>query len=257
MSTNRGIQVTLFDTHVRVPNGMGSFKNVTLQDFYQEIGRICAGADQTSQPKQSFRLPNEAVSVRYNQHELDILMYFEEAKREIRYGDSKYTIPFPATVVFVKLKSNGKGGWAVEGVRWLCTDYKEDEIPNLSEWEITPRNYSNHLWCLPFPNQYGDGNMCVGRNSYRSLYTHDLRGLNELYHHILIASPFNDDLWHRGVNGLNYSGSSPRGWFKLLSEQESFPYHRLSGYPQPTDEQPADDENYALDGDDEEGDDDE
>lgn len=253
--SNEGIQITLFETHARVPNGMGSFKNVSLQDLHQEIGRVCAGAEQNSQPKQSFRLPNEAVSVRYNQHELDVLMYFEEAKREVTYGDRKYTIPFPATVVLVRLKSNDKGGWAVEAVRWLCTDYKEDEIPNLSEWEFTPRGYSNHLWCLPFPNQYGEGNMCVGRNSYRSLYTHDLRGLNELYYHILIASPFNDDLWHNAVRILDYSGNSPRGWFKMLSEQEAFPYYKLSGYPQPAQaSEEADDENYALEDEEEEDD---
>jgi hypothetical protein len=256
MSNNsQGLEVTIFPTHVRVPNGMGSFKTISLHDFYQEIGRVAAGANPDSQPKQSFRLPNEAVSVRYNKNELDVLMYFPEEKREVRYGSSTYTIPFPNTVILVSLKSNGKNGWTVERVKWLCTDYTMDEVPNIADWNFTPAQWSNHLWVLPFPNQYGDGGMCVGRNSYRSLYTHDLRGLNELFHHILIASPFNDDLWHRGVSGLRYDGSSPRGWFKILSDLETFPYNRLGGYPQqPTAEETADDENYALE-EDEDGED--
>lgn len=251
MSNEQGLQVTIFATHVRVPNGMGSYKNVSLHDFHKEISRVAAGNEQESQPKQGFRLPNEAVSVRYNQHELEILMYFPEAMREVRHGNSKFTIPFPNTVVLVPMKSNGKGGWTVERVKWLCTDYTMDEVPNIADWDFTPRQFANHLWVLPLPNQYGDGGMCVGSNSYRSLYTHDLRGLNELYYHILIASPFNNDLWHRGVNGLRFEGDA-KGWFRALAEMTAFPYNRLGGYPQqPTAEETADDENYALEEDDE------
>lgn len=237
MST--GLQVTIFPTHVRVPNGLGSFKNVSIHDFHQEISRVATGGEQVSQPKVSFRLPSEAVSVRYNLHEIDVLMYFPETKREIRHNSSKYTIPFPNTVVFASLKSNGKNGWALERVKWLCTDYKEDEVPNLDKWEITPSQYSNHLWPLPFPNQYGDGGMCVGHNSYRSLYTNDLRGLNELFYHILVASPFNDDIWHRGAAGLRYEGSNAQGWFKILARLNEFPYDRLGGYPRTAPAAPA------------------
>lgn len=232
MSNNQGMTVTIFPTHVRVPNGLGAFKNVSLQDFTNEISRVQAGQEQQQAPKLSFRLPNEAVSVRYNQHELEILMYFEEAKREIRYGNRKYTIPFPATVIKVTLKSNGKGGWTVEGVKWLCTDYKEDEVPNLSNWEFINRNYNNHLWTLPFPNQYGDGGMCTGANSYRSLYQYDLRGLNELFYTILVASPFNNDLWGYGNRGVRMEGNGPGDWFNQLSRLDKYPWHLMPGYPQ-------------------------
>lgn len=232
MSNEQGMQVTIFPNHVRVPNGMGSYKNVTLHDFYQEIARVAAGNDQEqSQPKQSFRLPNEAVSIRYNQHDLDVLMYFPEEMREVRHGTAKFTIPFPNTVIFCTLKNNGKGGFAVENVRWFATDYKMDEVPSLEKWEMVAQQYRNHLWILPFPNQYGNGGMCVGANSYRSLYTRDLRGLNELYHHILVGSPFNDDLWHRSVNGLRHDGNA-RAWFRYLSTLTQFPYDHLGGYPQ-------------------------
>ena len=233
MSNEQGLQVTIFATHVRVPNGMGSYKNVSLHDFHKEISRVAAGNEQESQPKQGFRLPNEAVSVRYNQHELEILMYFPEAMREVRHGNSKFTIPFPNTVVLVPMKSNGKGGWTVERVKWLCTDYTMDEVPNIADWDFTPRQFANHLWVLPLPNQYGDGGMCVGSNSYRSLYTHDLRGLNELYYHILIASPFNDDLWPR--SNVLKSPPNVRSWLTTLSKEEKFPWHMMVGQPnQPT-----------------------
>lgn len=252
MSNEQGMVVTIFPTHVRVPNGLGAYKNVSLQDFYSEIARVAAGTEQAGKPKQSFRLPNETLSVRYNEHELELLMYFPESKQNIRHGSSKFTVPFPNTVIHVNLKSNGKGGWAVEGVKWFCTDYSMDEVPNIDKWDFTPRQYQNHLWVLPLPNQYGNGGMCVGSNSYRSLYTHDLRGLNELYYHILIASPFNNDLWHRGVNGLRFDGNGAAAWFRFLSTLEAFPYNRLGGYPQqPTAEEAAADENYALEEDDE------
>lgn len=228
-----GIQVTIFNSHVRVPNGIGSYKNITLQDFHQEIGRVVAGSDQVETPKVALRLPNECVAVRFNQHEVELLMYFEEAKRPIRYREDKpREIPFPATVIRVFLKSNGKGGWTVEQVKWLCTDYKEDEVPGLDgKWsDFRPAAMVNHLWTLPFPNQYGDGAMCVGRNSYRSLYsTNDLRGLNELYYHILIASPFNDDLWPRG--GVLKNPKNVRPWLTELSKLETFPWHTMVGQP--------------------------
>lgn len=228
-----GLQVTIFENHVRVPNGLGSFKNVSLQDFQKEIARVAAGMEQDGQPKQAFRLPNEAVCVRYNQHELDVLMYFPESKQTVTYDNKKYDIPFPATVILVKLKSNGKGGWTVESVLWLCTDYKIDEVPNLDNWEFSPRRYQNHLWILPFPNQYGNGGMCVGANSYRSLYNHDLRGLNELYYTILVASPFNNDLWHNAGNVIN-DPPHPRTWFNQLSRLEAFPWGRMRDYPNQT-----------------------
>lgn len=232
-----GTQVTIFTTHVRVPNGMGSFKNVTLQDFYAELGRVLAGQDQQETPKIALRLPNECVAIRYNQHEIEMLLYFEEAKRSVRYREDKpREIPFPATVIYVYLKSNGKGGWTVERTKWLCTDYSEDEVPGLDgKWSgFRPEGMANHLWTLPFPNQYGDGNMCVGANSYRSLYaTNDLRGLNELYYHILIASPFNDDLWPR--SNVLKSPPNVRSWLTTLSKEEKFPWHMMVGQPnQPT-----------------------
>lgn len=229
-----GTQVTIFNTHVRVPNGIGSFKNVTLQDFYKELGRVIAGSEQQETPKTALRLPNECVSVRFNQHEVEMLMYFEEAKRDVRYREDKpKNIAFPATVIYVYLKSNGKGGWTVERAKWLCTDYTQDELPGLdSIGEFRPGNLQNHLWCLPFPNQYGDGNMCVGRNSYRSLYTADLRGLNELFHHILIASPFNDDLWGNISGRVNGAGNGVKSWLTLLSKEEKFPWTRMPGYSQ-------------------------
>jgi hypothetical protein len=249
MSNNQGLQVTIFPTHARVPNGLGAFKNVALQDFFNEISRVAAGQEQQTAPKLAFRLPNEALSVRYNQHELELLMYFEEAKREVRYGNGRYTIPFPATVIYVQLKTNGKGGWTVERVKWLCTDYKVDEVPNIANWDFTPRNFNNHLWTLPFPNQYGDGGMCTGANSYRSLYNYDLRGLNELFHTILVASPFNNDLWGNGARGVRMEGNGAGDWFRQLSRLDKFPWHLMSGYPQPTtvnaaaaDEEDEDDE---------------
>ncbi len=262
MSTKEGLPVTIFDTHVRVPNGLGSWKNVSLKDFQQEIARVAAGEEQTATPKLHFRLPNETVSISHNLHEMDLLMYFPEAKREVRYSTSKFTIPFPATLILVKLKSNGKGGWMVESVRWLCTSYLEDEVPDLGRLDFTPRQYNNRLWTLPFPNQYGDGNMCVGRNAYRSLYTNDLRGLNELFHHILIASPFNDDLWHVGSRGLTIPGrgDGAKAWFTFLSRQETFPWANMPGFPQTVNVnvsvEAADDTNFALEADDEEDEDD-
>lgn len=245
-----GINVTLFDTHARVPNGLGSFKNITLQDFSLEVQRVCAGTESAGTPKVSFRLPNEAVSVRSNANEMDLIMYFEGAKREIRYGNAKYNAAMPPIVIFCTLKSNGKGGWAVENVKWFATDYTQDEIPNREGWDPTPRQMSNHLWILPFPNQYGDGGMCVGSNSYRSLYTHDLRGLSELYYHILIASPFNDDLWSSGQNKLS-SHMNARTWFQMLVREETFPLHMLPGYPAPANAAPIPENDSEEDEDDE------
>lgn len=254
-----GTPVTIFNTHVRVPNGMGSYKNVSLRDFHAEIGRVLAGEAAQETPKIPLRLPNECVAIRYNQHEVELLMYFAEAKRPIRYREDKAkTIPFPATVVHVYLKSNGKGGWTVERAKWLCTDYTEDEVPGLDKWsDFRPGQMGNHLWTLPFPNQYGDGNMCVGRNSYRSLYaTSDLRGLNELYHHILIGSPFNDDLWPR--SGALKNPPNVRAWLTTLSKEEKFPWHLMVGKPNATTvpvAADADDENYALEEGEEDGED--
>lgn len=238
---SQGLQITLFNTHARVPNGMGSFKNISLEDFRNEIDRVCVGGEARTQPKLSFRLPNEALSVRYNQHELDLVMYFPEAKREVGHGTRRYNAAFPAVVVFVNLKTNGRGGWTVENVKWAATDYKEDEIPNLDDWEISPRGPVNHLWVLPFPNQYGDFRMCIGANSYRSLYSHDLRGLNELFYHNLIAAPFNDDLWSNG-NARIANSMSSRDWFSMLNEAETFPYHMLPGNSSSSDDTDFDEE---------------
>lgn len=226
MST--GIEITLYDTHARVPNGMGSFKNITLQDFRKEIDRVCLGGEVELHPKQSFRLPNEARAVRYNVNELELVMYFPAAKREVGYGSQRYNAAFPAVVIFVTLKTNGRNGWTVENVRWAATDYTEDEIPNLDDWEIAP-NSAHHLWVLPFPNQYGDFRMCIGANSYRSLYTQDLRGLNELFYHNLIAAPFNDDLWANGSSRITRPMNA-RTWFNQLNQAETFPYDMLPGY---------------------------
>ena len=227
-----GIPVTIFDNHVRVPNGLGSFKNVSIGDFLGELQAVAAGATPTSEVLQSLRLPNEAVSIRFNKNNVDLLMYFPEARRDVRYGANTYNVPFPPILIEAKLKSNGKGGWTVERVRWFMTDRKEDEVPMLTPDGLSPRGYSNHLWCVPFPNQYGDGNMCVGANSYRSLYEADLRGLNELYHHILVGSPFNNDLWSGGTRVLANSIEAKR-WFERLVRCESFPFGMLSGYPTP------------------------
>lgn len=227
-----GIQVTLFENHVRVPNGLGSYKNVSIQDFLGEMQRVAAGAVAVTEPVHDLRLPNEAVSIRFNKNNVELLMYFPEARRDIRHGASTYNVPFPPTLIHVNLKNNGKGGWMVERVRWFITDRPEDEVPMLTSEGLSPRGYANHLWCVPFPNQYGDGSMCTGANSYRSLYAKDLRGMNELYHHILVGSPFNDDLWNGGTRALKQSINS-KAWFNLLVKSESFPFSYLAGYPTP------------------------
>lgn len=225
-----GFDITIFDTHARVPNGLGSFKNISLEDLHAEIGRVIQGVSQESRPMNALRLPNETVSLKYSDNEVHLLMYFPAAKRQMRHYNRKYDVAMPPVLIHVQLKSNGKGGWMVENPRWFCTDMSEDDALNLAEMEMTPLNYQNHLWPLPFPNQYGDGRMCVGANSYRSLYTSDLRGLNELFYHILVASPFNDDLWGGGRFLKNSMNSGP--WFKLLDEAETFPFAYLPGYPQ-------------------------
>lgn len=231
-----GLTITIYDNHARVPNGMGSYKNISLQDLHKEIGRVLAGNDSEQTPMTALRLPNETVSVKFNSQEVQLLMYFPAAKREMRHFTKKYNVAMPPVLVSCNLKSNGKGGWMVENPRWFCTDLSEDDALNLNDMDLSPRNYSNHIWCLPFPNQYGDGRMCVGANSYRSLYTSDLRGLNELFYHILVASPFNDDLWSGGRALKNSTGSV--AWFKKLHTAKTFPFQELAGYPNPT-ETPA------------------
>lgn len=247
MSNNQGITVTLFDTHVRVPNGMGASKNISLPDFLTEIQRLNTGEEQTRDPLRAFRLPNEAVSFQMNRTELQLLMYFPEHIHELQHipnGTRKpnlYTCPIPPTVIFCKLQHNTSNNkWTLEQVKWFCTDYKEDEVPSIEGWGTSPGNYRNHLWPLPFPNQYGDGNMCVGANSYRTLYEPDLRGLNELYYHVLLASPFNNDLGTRTKTGM-----SPSQLFNYLKNKEAFPFHILPSYPEPSNPEPLpeDDDN--------------
>lgn len=234
MSNSQGINVTLFDTHVRVPNGQGAYKNITLQDFKAELDRVSVGAQQEqAEAMRAFRLPNECLTIKVNRTSLHLLMYFPERTHELQYSGrgggrvGRYTCPIPPTVVWVRLEHNSSNNrWVVEQTKWFCTDYKEDEIPSLEGWGTAAQAYGNHLWALPFPNQYGDGNMCVGANSYRTLYDTDLRGLNELYHHVLLASPFNDDLGTRTKDGW-----SPRQLFQFLDGKEEFPFEILPGHP--------------------------
>lgn len=234
MSNNEGITVTLFDSHVRVPNGMGANKNISLTDFVAELQRVATGGDQQREPLRAFRLPNEALSIKVNRNELHILMYFPERIHDLQYipnrsrdGRGTYSCPIPPTVIFCKLQHNSSNNkWTLEQVKWFCTDYKEDEVPSLEDWGTNPQNHRNHLWPLPFPNQYGDGNMCVGANSYRTLYEPDLRGLNELYHHVLLASPFNDDLGTRTKDGWE-----PVRLFRFLKDKPAFPFEILPGHP--------------------------
>lgn len=235
MSNTPGIQITLFENHVRVPNGQGAFKNISMDDFKREIDRVASGTPQEQrEPMRSFRLPNEVVAMKASATQLHLLMYFPERIADLQYipnrsrgGRGTYRCPIPPTVIYCKLVHNsGNNRWAVEAVKWFCTDYKEDEVPSLDDWGTSPNNYRNHLWPLPFPNQYGDGNMCVGANSYRSSYDTDLRGLNELYHHVLLASPFNDDLGTRTAESW-----SPSQLFSYLKDKEAFPFGILPGYP--------------------------
>lgn len=229
--SQQGVSVTIYDTHVRVPNGLGSSKNITLQDFKAELDRIVNNTgEQEAEALRGFRLPNECVTIKVNKHELQLMMYFPERVHMLEFtrgNKRKYSCPVPPTVVWVKLVHNSSNDkWAVEGVKWFATDYKEDEIPSLETWGLTIQHYRNHLWALPFPNQYGDGNMCVGANSYRTLYERDLRGLNELYHHVLLASPFNTDLGTKTKDSW-----SPAQLFQFLDGKESFPFEILPGHP--------------------------
>lgn len=222
-----GIPITIFDTYVRVPNGNGSFKNIAIDDFIEEVKRMkTQGARET--PGTAFRFPNEVLSAEVSSNTCNMLLYFPEAMRTVKYQPRdtrrsvEYEIPFPATIIRIMMKTDANRRWIVENVRWYATDMTMDEIPNIKGLDMTP---SNRIYPLPFPNQYGDGRMCTGANSYRSLYEHDLRGLNELYHGVLVASPFNDDL---GVK-INVS-LGPRAWFERLSKLKEFPYKYCNGY---------------------------
>lgn len=256
MSNNSGIQITLYENHVRVPNGQGAFKNISMGDFKAELDRVVSGeATQEREPTRSFRLPSETVAMKSSRTELQLLLYFPERIADLQYapnrsrgGKGTYRCPVPPTVIFCKLNHNTNNNrWTLEQVKWFCTDYKEDEVPSLDDWGTNAQNHRNRLWALPFPNQYGDGNMCVGANSYRTLYDTDLRGLNEVYHHVLLASPFNDDLGTRTRDGW-----SPSQLFSYLKDKEAFPFGILPGYPTAVTESPDELDEDDNDNDDEE-----
>lgn len=223
-----GLTITIFDTHVRVPNGTGSFKNISRGDFIEEVKRMETNEPARATAGTAFRFPNEVLTAEVSPAQCRLLMYFPAAKRTVKHIASgsrhakAYEIPFPATLIHVTMTADAAGRWVLQQPRWYCTDMNIDEVPSIRGLDFTPQN---RIWALPFPNQYGDGRMCVGQNNYKSLYSNDLRGMNELFYGVLIDSAFNDDLGVRINLSIN-----PNKWFEKLSKLDEFPFKYLSGY---------------------------
>lgn len=213
-------QFTLFPNYVETKVGNVK-KAISLLDFKG----ILDGMLNTEAKLDHFALPFNCYTFAKSGAEIQLGCYHPERIAEVSHIDrstgraKKYKIPFPNTIVSLKL-SIRDNFWNVSDTKYFCTNKKVTQLPDSRL--VTEVDPSNGIWIMPFPNFYGDGRMCFGRNSMPTRYASNLRGLDYFYQ-VLFDSAFNDDL---GLNSVD-STRSPSKWFQELSQLTAFPYEKL------------------------------
>ena len=228
------LQVYVTDTHARVPNGLGGYKSISLLDFGKELIRIAEDQEETSIGT-AIRFPNEMVSMRFSSSKIDMLLYFPSRKVTLKYHDRNIK-EYPGCIVpnvLIKVemtKMEGPEGirWSMGEVKWWTTDLSSPEIPPYQS--LQEGIFSGRIFAVPLPNQYGNGGMCVGHNSFRTSYENNWVAMNELYWHVLIGSPFNGDL---SLNLKANSRYSNPQYFEFLQTQDEFTYGVIRNHPGP------------------------
>jgi len=211
----------LYPNYVELKLGKLS-KNISLLDFKGILDTLL----QAETKLVMNALPYNCFVFAKSNTEMRLSCYHPEKMMEITHAydgystvTDKYTIPFPNTIITFKLGLDS-GLWKIQDVKYFCTNKKVTQLPE--DTIITEPNYAEGIWTMPFPNYYGDGRMCYGRNTMPTTFTNNLRGL-DYYYQVIFGSPFNNDL---GI-GSTEQRIDPKNWFKKLSKLTEFPYDEL------------------------------
>lgn len=213
---------TLFPNYVEAKLG-NIKKSISLLDFKAIIDGLLNVDSKMTQ----LSLPFNCYTFGKSSNEIRLGCYHPERIMEIKHIDRSsgkpkaYTVPLPNVIVSSRLTLK-EGVWAVQDTKYFCTNKKVTQLPE--DNIIMEADKKNGIWLMPFPNFYGDGRMCYGRNTMPTRYSNNLRGLDYFYQ-VIFESPFNDDL---GIPGISHT-RSPANWFKELAALTQFPYEKLSG----------------------------
>ncbi len=200
-------------------------KVISYPDFMQALSKAVMHADSVSSGAMvSYSLPNNTFKFSVGRDELEVVTYHPECTRNLIYFNSTLSIRVPNIVISHRLKrADSKSKWMVDKVRYFCTDLPSGQLEGFTFDRVT-----RGLYLLPLSNTYAEGNMCYGANQMPNGLENNLRALN-WYHDYLWASPFNDDLGIRAVEG-----TTPKNWYEGLracaANNEPFPYSRLRNY---------------------------
>ena len=158
---------TLFPNYVETKVG-NIKKSISLMDFKSIIDGLLNTETKLSQ----FALPYNCYTFAKSATEIQLACYHPERIAEISHisrdtGKSKkYKIPFPNTVIGYRLQLRD-GVWAIADVKYYCTNKKVTQLP---EDRLIDAPDNRGIWLMPFPNYYGDGRMCYGRNAMPNRY---------------------------------------------------------------------------------------
>lgn len=213
--------------YVTISQG-GVNKNISIQDYMKGLANICSNLENQDSSPESFRLPDSIHSFSRTSAGYTINLYYPSAPADILYDgiSGRTRIMLPNIMIRIKLQNilDKPGSYCFGNIKWFATDKLPSQLP--VEWPDGPRE-RDHIWALPLPNIYNDGNMCTGGNVLPSVIYSDWTILHMLYTDVLIKSQFNSDL---GIPNIN---TSARSWITKLGEEyvknpESFPYGLLT-----------------------------
>lgn len=221
-------KIFITDTHARVPNGLGGFKTITLKDLGKELLRVAEDEGESS-IGQSIRFPNEMIAMNFTDRKIDMMLYFPKRKVDLKFSPHERTLSypgcaFPAIIITIGMDKR-LDKWSMSAVCWFATDMNSSEIPAMGAGLPKVGSFKGRVFAVPFPNQYGNGTMCVGHNAYRTSYDDNWVAMNELYWHILVGSPFNNDI------KADLKTFGQEDYFEFLQTQDEFPYGIIKGHP--------------------------
>ena len=207
-----------------------STKMVSLTELINLLSSQENRFEDTTSPVLS--LPSSTFAFSGNNNNIQLNCYYPGERKDISFKGTKstkiYNIPFPNMILYFhlkKIKDLGKEEWKVYSTKYLITPHSVPQLPK--DIIINTRDVDKGIFYVPFTNFYVDGGMCYGGNTMPVRHSNNLRGL-DYYYKVIFDSPFNSDL---GIKNFLYPEGIDRhsvsGFYKWLSEQETFPYERL------------------------------
>ena len=219
-----GLPCVIFENFVTFEY-LGTTKKVSVRDFYNILIKQVPTVE-TESGVPTLHPPGMYISNSTSDY-LEIGLYFSEARRVLSYKDYSsstefFDIPFPNLIISFRLQKADKL-YKVSDAKYFITSKKVGELPSKVLFSPIP-----DVHYMPFSNFYTDGRMCYGGNTMPSnLPATNLRGL-AYYFNVIFDSPFNSDLGITGISSNKGVPTSPRKFYKYLSELPSFPYEVLA-----------------------------